>query len=331
MKGQFVPSEATLRSKAARLAARLIFVTGIVAATLVSGVAATAAVNPLPPVPQAGLSVFPLRYTANLPGEVVMAANTSVRCEDTPGALGYDARCVTARTNRAYENNMFHMTYADVDSDPSTINSSSAALSIPPGTLVAWAGLYWGADVRKGWKVNGVCTGADAPNPSLLDTVRFQTPGDASYRTITASSVYYKTDYDNTCTDDSVDYIYNAFADVTAIVRASGAGSFTVADIQVGTGGNRHAGWGLVVVYEGPDILPHNVTIFDGITQVSSSARIGDFSVTGFKTPLAGPVTTKLDNARVRRRREEVAGRDASERHPDGWAERRRERLRQLL
>ena len=41
-------------------------------------------------------------------------------------------------------NNDFNMAFVDVDSDPTTFDSSQAALTLPAGSQVLFAGLYWG-------------------------------------------------------------------------------------------------------------------------------------------------------------------------------------------
>ncbi|MEX0359596.1 MAG: hypothetical protein AB3N10_01285, partial [Allomuricauda sp.] len=40
-------------------------------------------------------------------------------------------------------NNSLHVEYVDIDSDPSTFNSSSSTLSLPACSQIYWAGLYW--------------------------------------------------------------------------------------------------------------------------------------------------------------------------------------------
>ena len=42
------------------------------------------------------------------------------------------------------------MTYVDVDSDSATFNSSTANQTLPSGSTILWAGLYWGGDYSTG-------------------------------------------------------------------------------------------------------------------------------------------------------------------------------------
>jgi len=87
---------------------------------------------------------------------------------------------------------------------------------------------------------------------------------------------------------------YGAFADVTSVVEAAGPGSYSVANVQTGKGGDRYAGWTLVVVYEDPTQPPRNLTVEDGFITINSSAPPTTIPITGFKTPPTGPVRTTL-------------------------------------
>ena len=53
---------------------------------------------------------------------------------------------------------------------------------------------------------------------------------------------------------------------------AAGAGTYSVANVQAGTGGDRYAGWTLVVAYEDLTQPPRNLTVDDGFITVSSGA-----------------------------------------------------------
>src|SRR5205085_9272991 len=79
-------------------------------------------------------------------------------------------------------NESFTMGYVDVDADPTTFDSSRADLSLPAGSTVLYAGLYWGADTSAGG------SGAAAPNASVKDTVKLAAPSGGN-QTVTASQV----------------------------------------------------------------------------------------------------------------------------------------------
>jgi uncharacterized repeat protein (TIGR01451 family) len=87
---------------------------------------------------------------------------------------------------------------------------------------------------------------------------------------------------------------YGAFADVTGQVQRAGSGVYTVANVQAATGEDRYAGWALVVAYEAAGEPPRNLTVFDGLQSVTQSKPAVTIPVSGFQTPLSGPVRTKL-------------------------------------
>src|SRR6185503_9017925 len=110
-----------------------------------------------------------------------------------------------------------------------TFNSSRAALTLPSGATVRFAGLYWGGDTSAG------TGGSAAPAVASRNVVRFTTPT-ASAQSITASVVD---------TDANETTRYQGLADVTSQVALAGSGTYTVGNIQTGTGANRYGGWSL--------------------------------------------------------------------------------------
>src|SRR5262249_36443013 len=87
---------------------------------------------------------------------------------------------------------------------------------------------------------------------------------------------------------------YQGFAEVTSLVQSAGPGTYGVANVQADTGFNRHAGWALVVVFGDPANVARNLTVFDGFAQVTSSDPNVSVQVSGFTTPLSGPVNLSL-------------------------------------
>ena len=69
---------------------------------------------------------------------------------------------------------------------------------------------------------------------------------------------------------------------------------YTVANVQSATGEDRYAGWALVVAYEAAGEPPRNLTVFDGLQSVTQGKPAVTIPVSGFQTPLSGPVRTKL-------------------------------------
>jgi hypothetical protein len=218
---------------------------------------------------------YSVRYAATEHGAIRLAANGLETC---PTAA---AGCVAARNGGTppVDNGQFVMGFVDVDSDATTFDSSRADVSLPAGASVLWAGLYWSGDTSPG------AVGAVAPNAAARNQVRFATPG-AAYSTVTASVL----DYDLTSTTR-----YQGFADVTTQVAAGGSGTYTVANVQAGTGANRYAGWSLVVAYRDASQPVRRLHVYDGFRPLqaggvtSTELEIGDLL-----TPASGTVGARL-------------------------------------
>lgn len=116
----------------------------------------------------------------------------------------------------------------DLDRDSTTRASSCAHLDLPAGSRVLWAGLYWSA------------VGEETGRSFSGRKVRVRPPGAERYRTVRAAEVTHRDRRPG----------YQAFADVTAMVRGSGGGRWWVADAPMGPGTARQAGWSLIVVAE---------------------------------------------------------------------------------
>jgi uncharacterized repeat protein (TIGR01451 family) len=145
--------------------------------------------------------------------------------------------------------------WVDVDSDPSTVNSSRAGLALPPGAAVNWAGLYWGG-------VRG-----DGP----ADQIRLAI-GDSGYTAVAATSIA-----------EMTGGAFQAYADITALLGPVAGSSepvpvpLTVANVAVARGPGGVGGWAAVVAYSypnGPDptYAPkyRTVAVYDGAVAVAA-------------------------------------------------------------
>lgn len=216
---------------------------------------------------------FGPRFTVNTQGDIAIAGNMLMSC------LGTDPVCPAARAGMgsALNNNNRVITYVDVDGSAATFNSSDATLNIPTGAPVLFAGLYYGGKVAAG-------TGGVSGNPALRGTVLLRAPGDEDYRTLTASQI------------DTASDLYQGFVDVTAIVSQTGAGSYRVANVQLGTGkssGGQVGGWSMVVVYGDSTAPSRNLTVFDGFRFVGQGQTL-TIPLSGFRTPLSGEVRSVI-------------------------------------
>jgi uncharacterized repeat protein (TIGR01451 family) len=211
---------------------------------------------------------FVQRFSLNASGDITFVSSINSHCSTATGATGA-ANCVDARNGVGnLINNNFTIIHVDVDADATTFNSSRAQLFIPAGSSIAFAGLYW----------------AGNSNEALRNTVRFSTPS-AGYVTLTAAIV------DSATAQAEA---YQAFVTVTSLVSAAGAGTYTVANIQTDSGQtNDYSGWTLVVVYQNASLPTRNMVVYDGYQRLAGAASV-DITLSGFTTPLAGPVASKL-------------------------------------
>jgi uncharacterized repeat protein (TIGR01451 family) len=267
----------------------------LVVAGLIGAAQASAAVSPTPIV-----RPFTVRYAINTNGDIAMASNTLLTCKTGDTETQSHVGCADVQKGGAGDDNYFNMQYVDVDGNGTTFDSSSANLNIPPGATVLFAGLYWGAALDQGETLPLQCdpgqprTGLPASNAPAAGSAWLQGPATGGYVPINAS-VFDTYTEDLGCASPGVDERtrYQGFADVTSLVQHSGGGTYTVANVQAGTGADRHAGWSLVVAYQDVTQPARNLTIFDGFGQVALNANV-HMTVNGFKTPLTGVVNTQI-------------------------------------
>ncbi|MEU9999775.1 DUF3344 domain-containing protein [Streptomyces sp. NPDC050848] len=193
---------------------------------------------------------FAQRFQAVQHGGIVRAANTSA-------TAAKDAKSAGTR------NDGFTIGYVDIDDDPNTYNSSSAAVRVPEGSRVSYARLYWGGNLRVGeqkpHKDNG--------------RVLIAEPG-GQYKAVLADSTI------GHRTADGAD-AFQASADVTELVRSGRNGMWTVAQVNVAMGRSTVGGWGgwtLVVAYENAAEPLRRLALWDGFETVgprTGALRVG--------------------------------------------------------
>ncbi|MFD4261683.1 DUF3344 domain-containing protein [Streptomyces sp. NPDC058534] len=219
--------------------------------TLWAAAGSPAASTAAPPTPEAAGLAFAQRYTVLQHGGIVRAANTAITCRATRTS------CPGVQSGGAGVNGDFDMFYVDVDRDPNTYNSSRAEVRLPAGSRVTYARLYWGGNLRVG------------EQKPLDDNGRvlIAEPGGA-YKELLADTVV------GHRVTDSAD-AFQASADVTALVRDSGPGLYTVAQVNVAMGRSAAGAWGgwtLVVAYENPAEPLRHLALWDGFAPLRSGA-----------------------------------------------------------
>jgi uncharacterized repeat protein (TIGR01451 family) len=252
-----------------------VLLAALLGALMVLGLAAA-------PMASAADRNFTSRFSTNDTGDIDMFGNTLMTCPTSVATCdaannGRNATPLTSGQDYAQANNGYNMQYVDIDNDASTFSSSSTKVSLPSGSTVLFAGLYWGGRTSAG------SGGSAAPNAALRNTVKFKPAGATAYSTITASTL------DDATSND----IFQGFADVTSLVTAAGNGTYTLGNVQSGTGIDRFAGWTLVIAYRDTSQPARNLTIFDGLKSISNGGS-GTIEVSGFKTPPTGDVKTTV-------------------------------------
>jgi len=132
---------------------------------------------------------------------------------------------------------------------PTIYTSSSATLTLNPDDQIVAAYLYWAG-----------CGTGD------FDVLLNNTPITAE-RTIS-------------CLRTGLDY-FSAFADVTALVQATGTGNYTLSDLDVTdfivqsfTNRTNFAGWAMVVVFQNDNLTLNQLNLYDGLQGVPSHIAI---------------------------------------------------------
>ncbi|RVU27514.1 DUF3344 domain-containing protein [Streptomyces antnestii] len=253
-----------------------------VGAVSLAALFATCGAAAAPPSPEAESIAFTQRYRVLQHGGVVRAANSALTCRAGGSAK---TSCPAARSGGAAANGDFDMTYTDVDRDPRTDNSSSAEVRLPAGAKVTYARLYWGGNLRAG----------ERKPAGDSRRVLFQEPG-GSHREVLADSLV------GHRVAGGAD-AYQASADVTRLVRASGGGSYTVAQIDVAKGRSAAGacgGWTLVAAYEKRAEPLRRIALWDGFESFSEghrghTVRLGGMPVAAGATGRVGMVAYNGD------------------------------------
>jgi gliding motility-associated-like protein/uncharacterized repeat protein (TIGR01451 family) len=215
---------------------------------------------------------FTIRYQAQQKGGITFISNSAVTCN---GGVG----CTTGQSEMpplgTGSDDTFTAAYIDIDSDTNTYMSSSDSLSIPLCSEISWAGLYWGGENQSG-----------DPSYANRNQVKLKV-NNGIYQTLTADYLE-----DNIAGAST----YHCYKDVTSILQANGLNTrYTLADIAARVGStNRFGGWTIVVVYKNDLMKLRNLTVFNGLSNVSLTNPITDIPVTGFLTPTSGPVNFEL-------------------------------------
>jgi hypothetical protein len=207
---------------------------------------------------------FARRWTADLHGGLARIGNSAVTCDEKRDQYRIEdaAPCGSARKaeGRNTYNNDYQMTGRQ---------RTSATLTLPTGSRIVHARLYWGGT-----------NGMDTPNgPKTLTgdkitRVGLKAPDGRSTRVAADAPVGRSR--------GEVEYAYQTSADVTAVVAAAGAGAYTLTDLGVVATPYSYGGWTLVVAYQNAAAPRRRLTLYDGYRSVLPGAPVA-FTLDGVK------------------------------------------------
>lgn len=230
-------------------------------------------------------------YSENMRGGTAIFGNTLMYSANADGTVNDTAmNGNSVNGNSIWDNGgsgKTTMLYVDVDGNTGdgadTKNSSSADLVLPAGTnTIKLARLYWG-----GWATTSEFNMADPVNQNIK--VRKGTNGE--YTEYAAAQIDKSVFNPGLSTEFSR---YQAFTDITDLVKQEGAGTYTVGDgaFSTGLGGDfgKYGGWCIVVVYENPALDFSSVRVIDGFQEVYNGGSSTKYSitVTGLNVPAEG-------------------------------------------
>ena len=268
-------------------------------------------------VPPPGMAA---RYNENINGDFLLVGNSVLKCGSSAG------ECSAVSTN----NDVLNMTNNDPDGAGRLFNGSSATFTIPAGSVVDAAYLYWGADLgASGTLVSGaeapVCSAMHAEpadlstaHKALADTVKVSVSSGA-YTGVTATTSHTSPSGglgQSLPSGAGVDgLVYESVADITGMLSSVGGGvavPVKVADVQTAQGQNCFAGWSLTVIYRFPNLNCltgnadnagvganfrndyRNVAVYDGLLRQKDGAADTTTTLTGFLTAQPGPNALRL-------------------------------------
>lgn len=172
-----------------------------------------------------------------------------------------------------------------------TRNGSAAVLNLPADATVVYAELVWG----------GLYKSSSSDISALTDNaVVFSTP----LQTTSVTGVAATRNNLLLPTGGAGSYnlgFYTRSAEVTALVKAAKSGRYSLSAVPALiaspsslSSDTNHAGWTLAVIYESPSSPLRDLTLWCGAAAVSIDRGSSDFSISGFITPEAAPVSGKL-------------------------------------
>ena len=201
-------------------------------------------------------------------------------------------------------NNFSYMKYIDVDNDNSTKNSSSSTLTLPAGSEVLYARLYWSGMIHNFADGSSIDSQLSASKSVKLKIA------DGNYIDITTTTDGYDStegwteiaeSSSATINGETLNYSrYSAYKDITQeFTNLDFNGSsitVTVADVTSTEGWMRNYGnygaWSIAVVYRNANETYKHISLYSGYEEVYSNTI--DINISGFLTPKSSNVVSTI-------------------------------------
>lgn len=209
---------------------------------------------------------YSLVYSDNIKGGTAIFGNSLLQVinKDTVNTIKMNDNSVNG--NSIYGNDNENMKNIDIDGNSGfgsvTINSSSADLILPTGNnIIKLARLYWGGRIRN----------ADFDlTADSNQIIKIRKDASGAYSNVMAQGI-------DRITIVSGYSQYQAYADITDLVKNNGAGTYEVGNAPLSTGaidnGGNNGGWCIAVVYENDSSGYNSIRIFDGFQQVYNNGN----------------------------------------------------------
>ncbi|NPA50749.1 MAG: hypothetical protein GXO02_03865 [Epsilonproteobacteria bacterium] len=261
--------------------------------------------------------------TRNLPGNYLIIGNTS-ECLTTLDAKKtrslneiLNAKCIDSYAGGRYGgNNGYIVRFIDIDGNrgigAKTFNSTSANFTIPEGSEVVWAGLFWSAHFHSHQSYNPsypssqyypkVTNGFFGFGNSSYQYINAKYDGHFDIRKTDANKVLIKLNGDkdyqvaqairlNYMSNFYTDHEggpYSAYADITSWLKSHNIQpgkkyTLTVANVHatIGNDGNwmgEWGGWSAVIIYKNPAEHVKNITVYHGLAHIHGRKDLPDRS-----------------------------------------------------
>ncbi len=226
---------------------------------------------------------YSIVYSDNLKGGSTIFGNTLLNIVDNGSVNLEKMNDNSSNGNGLYGNDNENLQYIDIDGNTGegsvTKNSSTSDLELPAGNnTIKLARLYWGGFVVKN---------EFDLNLAVNRKIKIRKGTTNAYTEVSAVVI------NKVNVGDSYTQQYQAYADVTELIKKYGAGTYEVGNAPLSVGsysaGGANGGWCIVVVYENATLNYNSVRLYDGFKEVykGGDSLTTTVTLTGLNVPSA--------------------------------------------